>query len=101
LTALFFDRYNARREHQALGYRTLRVVCRVELPSCGGLKSDHPAGGLGETNVKKRNKCLDIAVYNILSLLKSGMYLKCIEKSVQNNEPPLKTNFKGNEKWQK
>jgi len=59
------------------------------LPSCGGgLKSDHPAGGFGETNVKKRTECLDITVCNRLSLIESRIHLKCIEKAVKNTEPP-------------
>ena len=66
------------------------------LLSCrGGLKSDHPAGGLGETNVKKRTKCLDITVYNRLSLIESGMHLKRIGKSVKNTEPPQGMGYNG------
>jgi hypothetical protein len=44
--------------------------------------------GISLTLILKRFKCLDIAVYNILSLLKSGMHLKCVKISVKNNEPP-------------
>jgi len=62
------------------------------LPSCGGgLKPGRfkaTGRGLGEINVKKRNKYLDIAACNRLSLIECRMHLKCIEKSVKNNEPP-------------
>jgi len=78
-------KFKTRMEHQSPGYRipweVYREGCRPAAASWP------PAGGHGETNVKKRFKCLDIAVYNILSLLKSGMHLKCIKISVKNIEP--------------